>query len=61
LRESLAVASNLVTIVGPSDLVWSGGDTLCGEGDPNLVLKLHSEDGAEVTSSREMVAVALSW
>ena len=29
-----------VLVVGPSDLVWSGGDTLCREGEPYLVFKL---------------------
>ena len=35
LRESLAAASTLCTRHVTLDLVWSGNDTLCGEGDPS--------------------------
>jgi len=36
LREALLWQAIIVTVVWPSDLVWRGNDTLCGEGDPSL-------------------------
>jgi len=49
LVEVLACPSTFVSVVGPSNLVWSGRDTLCGEGGPYSVLKLPRRKGSVVT------------
>ena len=51
--KSCPCEAPLVLVVGPSNLVWSGDNTLCREGDPYLVLKLHSEEGYIAVTERD--------